>query len=852
MHLSLKIKKKKSICKKGTSSMCRSIQYNISKLGKLLQLFPFDPFLKGRYFILKKRLKSFTKQTLLLQKQKIMSNLNLLESKDPNAFWNLVDTLRKSKAQSGGSIDPDLFHDYFKELNEGIKNPYFDNKFKLNIESKLQSLKGSSYIDILDKDITIDELKTVCMSLKNNKAVGLDGISNELIKCSFPFMSDLLLKLYKNILESSKYVTAWVDDFITPILKSGGIQNDPTFYRGISISSCLGKIFTIIMKNRLVEFLECNNLISNCQIGFTSGKRTTDHIFVLKTLMDMAKSKKKPLYMCFVDLKSAFDTVWRNGLLYKLINMGISDKFISLLRDIFSKTSTCIKTSDGYTEKFHSKVGTRQGCNLSPILFNIFINDIPMILNNVDAQQPCLMDEKISCLMYADDLILFSYSPSGLQKLLNRLQIFCNKWQLTVNTTKTKIMVSHRRKVSHAWCIYGEKIDIVKSFCYLGVTIDSSGNFTKAIERLYIKANRAYHAIKSNINMYNGANVNTLCKLFDTMVKPILLYGSEIWGIFTWRLSTDICIEKAMLRTTTFYEKMHHRFCRQTLGLSKRSSGSMALAEIGRYGLFFNIVESVYKYFQHILNSHKNSLSFKSLCVNIGLHENGISSYFSRIEGLLNVLKCPEMKYQVVNGKIKSNAKTLSRNVATMYKSNFFKKVCIDEKYIFYDQLKKSYIREKYLSFVYNSDLRKTLSKIRCRDNAFPVNYFRYKSVNGNDFNCFLCNKCKGTETHAFLECSAISELRSDFFECLENISPHLKVLSRKQQLQYLLLCIEVEPTIKFAIYCNKILKLYSEKSKDYESNRCVFKQKLDKVVTTKFGRVITKNHLFEDCIYYG
>ena len=182
-------------------------------------------------------------------------------------------------------------------------------------------------------------------------------------------------------------------------------------------------------------------MINNCQIGFTSGKRTTDHIFVLKTIMDMAKSKKKPLYLCFVDLKSAFDTVWRNGLLYKMINMGFSEKIVSLLRDIFSKTSTCVRTSEGYTEKFHSTVGTRQGCNLSPILFNIFINDIPMILNEVDAKQPFILDEKISCLMYADDLILFSFSQEGLQLLLNRLQIFCNKWQLTINTVKTRFWI---------------------------------------------------------------------------------------------------------------------------------------------------------------------------------------------------------------------------------------------------------------------------------------------------------------------------------------------------------------------------------------------------------------------------
>ena len=852
MHLSLKVKKKKSVdIKRTTSSLSHSIKYNIYKVGKLLQLFPSDPFLRGKYFVLKKRLKNVLKQSVLFQKQKILSNLNQLESKDPNAFWNLIKSLRKGKSENGANLDPDVFHEYFKELNEGVKNPFLDNTFKSEIESKLIGLKGSVYIDILDKVITMDELKNVIMSLKNNKAVGLDSISNEIIKCSFIFMSTLLLKLYNNVLDSSTYVKSWLDDFITPILKSGGMVNDPTSYRGISISSCLGKIFTIIMKNRFIKFLELNKLINNCQIGFTSGKRTTDHIFVLKTIMDMAKSKKKPLYLCFVDLKSAFDTVWRNGLLYKMINMGFSEKIVSLLRDIFSKTSTCVRTSEGFTEKFHSTVGTRQGCNLSPILFNIFINDIPMILNEIDAKQPFILDEKISCLMYADDLILFSFSQEGLQLLLNRLQIFCNKWQLTINTVKTKIMIAHQRKCLGSWYIYGKKIDIVKHFCYLGVIIDSAGKFNKGIERLYIKANRAYHSIKSNINFYNGANVNTLCKLFDSVVKPVLLYGSELWGIFNWRLSTVNCIEKTLFCAKSCFEKLHHRFAKQTLGLSKRASGSMALSELGRYGLYYNIINSIYKFYQHLLNSNENSLSYKSLCVNMNMHDSGISSYSSRIEGLLNVLKCPELNITLPNDKIKHNANILSLKFSKMFETDFFNKLGSDDKYMFYDKLKHSYKKEKYLSFIYNSSLRQSLSKIRCCDNSFPVNYFRYKSVNGNDFNCLLCEKFKGNETHALLDCPVTSELRSVFFKDINIIFPHLNVLSHSQKLHYLLLCIEIEPTVKLAIFCNKLLTIHNEKAKDYERNKCNFKEKVENVVSTRSGRVITKTK-HDDFIFYA
>ena len=851
MKFSLKPKKKRNnfVKKNSISPTCQSIRYNLSKLGKLLQLFPFDPFLRGKFYVLKKQLKCFSKQSFQDQKEKIMSNLNLLESRDPNAFWDLVKNLRKSKSE--GTFDPEVFYGYFKDLSEGLKNDYFDEKFKSDVEKKLADLKGVPYIELLDNEITLTELEDVVKSLRNNKAVGFDGISNELIKCSLPFMFKLLLILYNNVIKKSTYVTCWLDDFITPILKSGGLQDDPNSYRGITISSCLGKVFTIIMKNRLASFLESNNLLSKFQIGFCSGKRTTDHIFVLKTLLDVAKSRKKPLYMCFIDLKSAFDTVWRDGLLFKLINLGLSANFINLLKDIFKKTSACVKTIDGYTKKFATKVGTRQGCNLSPLLFNCFINDIPALLDSIEAQQPYLLGDKISCLMYADDLIIFSYSAKGLQTLIDKVVFFCNKWQLTINIAKTKIMVAFKTKISVIWQIYGKNLEIVNSFCYLGIVIDSAGKFTKAIDRLYIKANRAYFAIKSKINFYTGANVNTLCKLFDSMVKPILLYGSELWGVFTWRVGTDQCIKNSLLSHSLPYEKLHLRFCKQTLGLSKKSSNFITMAELGRLGLSYNIVESVYKYWQHLLNSDKDSLCFKALGENVLLDRRGILSYYSRIKSLFKMLKVDDMIEPVINNnEIKSNAKMLSKNFSNMYISNFHERMGTGGKYIFYNSLKFSYVKEKYLSFTSNPELRKSLSMLRCGNNYLPVNYFRYKSSVDSSTKCFLCNSKTGDEKHALLECSSLNDLRTDFFNQLEVNFPHLHSLSIEQKLQYLLLCIEVNPTIKFAIYVAKILKLYKKCAKDMEMNKCDFKEKTLLPVTTRLGRSI-KQPCDNDFVFY-
>ena len=107
---------------------------------------------------------------------------------------------------------------------------------------------------------------------------------------------------------------------------------DPNNYRGISVSSCLGKLFTLIMNERLIKFLDDKIILSDCQIGFKRNYRTSDHIFILNTVLNSYFSIGKRVYACFVDFPKIYDSVWRVGLLYKLILNGLSTKFIHLIK----------------------------------------------------------------------------------------------------------------------------------------------------------------------------------------------------------------------------------------------------------------------------------------------------------------------------------------------------------------------------------------------------------------------------------------------------------------------------------------------------------------------------------------
>ena len=212
----------------------------------------------------------------------------------------------------------------------------------------------------------------------------------------------LIRELFNFILVKSKVPTCWKQGLITPISKSGEIYN-PSDYRGVTVTSCLSKLFTLIVNERLVPFIDAKAILRPNQIGFRRKFRTSDHTFVLNTLLNSYFANGKPVYSCFVDFSEAYDSVWRDEPVYKLILRQFSYRFISLISAMYHGLTSAVKLSNGINPFFESFVGLMKGCNLSPILFNIFINNLtetfdekccPVMIGNYN----------LNCLLYADDL----------------------------------------------------------------------------------------------------------------------------------------------------------------------------------------------------------------------------------------------------------------------------------------------------------------------------------------------------------------------------------------------------------------------------------------------------------------
>ena len=157
--------------------------------------------------------------------------------------------------------------------------------------------------------------------------------------------------------------------FIKPLFKSKGNVSDPDNYRGITLLSCFGKLFTNVINCRLTDFLNTFNAIGTEQAGFKAGLSTVDHMFVLKSLVDIYLSRNRHLYCCFVDYRKAFDTVNRSKLWSKILSLNINGKLFNVVHNIYSQAKSCVCINSTLSNLFPCSVGVRQ--SFSTVIFHI-------------------------------------------------------------------------------------------------------------------------------------------------------------------------------------------------------------------------------------------------------------------------------------------------------------------------------------------------------------------------------------------------------------------------------------------------------------------------------------------------
>ncbi|MCU7801324.1 MAG: hypothetical protein KZQ70_14625 [gamma proteobacterium symbiont of Lucinoma myriamae] len=494
----------------------------------------------------------------------------------------------------------------------------------------------------------------------------------------------------------------------------------------------------------------------------------------MKTIIDKYVLNSKngsKLFACFIDMKKAFDTVWHDGLFLKLQKAGICGKVYNIIKSMYNCSHSRIKCKHVMSGPIEVTKGVHQGNVLSPLLFNVFINDVGDEMMNTHA--PILHESKSSHLLYADDLLLLSTTENGLQHNIDKINEFCNKWGLSINADKSKIMIFTKNgrvaKERYRFTIGQNCLEHVNEYKYLGINISASGKFSIAEKNLSLKASRALFSIKQGI-FDNSIKPSAVLRIFDALIKPIALYNSEIW------IGYKSCYQKKTIdemfdmsfKGFNDFDKIFTRFSKYVLGVHSKASNFAAFSELGQYPLIISVITSCINFWLHAVKSSDKSLlseayweqynSSGAKCMRISFVKNILTDLgFSHVwvnQGSFNissVLLC-------IKNKLKERY--------LLYWQKYMKSDLRTDKLRTYKRFKTTFGLENYLEVILDRKQRKAMTAFRISAHTLKIERGRYLGKQVEDRLCNTCNVVED-EIHLLCECSKYQASRNNMYKII-------------------------------------------------------------------------------------
>ena len=491
-----------------------------------------------------KKKKAIAQKIIKQSKKEYWQNYcnSLNNNSNLNQIWRTVKKIRNGQNDNNGSI-PTIIRDNIEFKDDQQKAEAFAKTFELVsknsnygkefIKNKNLFIKENINIlnkqpiqnDILDENFNIYELLHVLQSTKNS-APGKDNVTYEILKHFSMNSLQHVLTFYNYIWCHGQIPDQWKLSTVIPILKQGKNKHDTLSYRPISLTSNLGKIMERLITNRLDWYIEKNQLFNPFQSGFRKNRNTQDHLFRLQNDIQNALNINSKTVTIFLDIEKAYDMLWREGLLYKILQINITGKMFNWVQDFLKNRLFQVKIKNTFSNIHSLENGTPQGSCVSPILFLIMVNDLK--ISNPDIQ--------IS--LFADDIALWISGPdidtniSIIQKALYDIEKWSKKWGFKISIPKTKAIIfsKHRlRKPPTILKIYNQNIEYVKKFKFLGLIFDSKLNWTHHIDYVEENCNRRINLLRCVSGTKWGANRKNLYNLYTALIRSKIDYGSEFY-----------------------------------------------------------------------------------------------------------------------------------------------------------------------------------------------------------------------------------------------------------------------------------------------------------------------------------
>ena len=684
-------------------------------------------------------------------------------SKNPKQFWEELKSLgpkRKNKIPvecytDSGTVtnEPDYVKNAWKSEFSNLYNPpststEFDIDF---LQHAIESVNfaENNMLDplrdhnaFLNRPLELSEIKDVIKKAKNGKSAGADEIPYEVLK--YDCVIEVIHRLFMLCFESNIIPTVWRQAIICPILKdSNSDPRIPLHYRGISLLSTIYKMYSSVLNNRLISYLEDNNLLVDEQNGFRRDRSCADHVFTLNSIVQ----NRKETFVAFIDLQKAFDTVDRNLLRFSLLSNGIDGDFYNAIKSIYGNTSSCVKINDLHTDWFQTTAGVRQGDNLSPTLFALFINDLAKEIKEMNNGIE-IGNMNLSILLYADDIALLADSTENMQKILDTVSKWCRKWRLCINMKKSAVV--HFRKKGprneFKFRLQGNVLQYSSDYKYLGVIFNEKLNFQNNANTLAKAGGRALGGMISKIHSYKDIGISTFEKLFLNCVAPVLDYCSEVWGLRNYH-----CIEMVQNRALRYY-----------LGVHRFTPLHALHGEFGWKLPYHRHNINAIRYWNRLVIMDDDRITKQVF--NWDFCQCNNHNWSSQIKLLFDSLDFEHIYRDLLVCDITE----FENRLLIKFENGWLEKIKELPKLRLYKEIKRNFSTENYIKMNIPKYHRSILAQFRCGILPIRIETGRYRGEAWDERLCIFCSSDEiEDECHFLLNCTQYSNLRSELYTCI-------------------------------------------------------------------------------------
>jgi hypothetical protein len=738
--------------------------------------------LKQEVVRISKRLKQQTRKTINRHKREQTEEIEGLERDDCRRMWKELKDLAgwtskegisetmfdEKKQEVSGEKVLEVWKEAFRVL--GIEDPHdtkYDIQFSKEIVGQQEEIYEHSFDTRhfsyhLDTPISLEETVAAIGRLKLGKAAGSDGVVAEILIRGGDRVGEAVHKLCQKAWEEEKLPLDWTRGVVVPIYKDGE-KRDPLNYRGITLLSIVGKVYTQIINERLMRYCEKNKILVEEQGGFRPHRGCPDQLFALVEIIQ--NRGKKGTFCCFIDVKKAFDRVFRAGLLHRVAAEGIRGKMWRVLRSIYQTVDSCVRIGDTCTEWFSLETGVRQGCVLSPLLYALFINGLVKELQNLNRGVEIEEGNIINSLLYADDIVLMAENRYQLQEMLDTVSSYAKRWRFELNPKKSEVVVFGLKRAPRdiQWRLGESRIKQVTQYKYLGIELTRTLRWTPYFKRVLAKAKRNMTQALAMGIRGGFMSVRLARIIWMSLVRSVIEYGNEIWGE-----SEVVEFEKIQLqmgkRILRCGSRTSEEVVRGELGWERQRARAdeMRLRYWGKIVRMDNdrVVKRIYRESKTRLEKEESEAKYNEI---------EVTKTWCRYTKELMCELHLESEWRTEQIPDEGEWNRLVRERIHDREQVKWRSKCLQKpKLRTYSKLKTTLRVEPYLE-VYHRGGIPELAKLRGGTNRLRIEQGRYKKEVVEERKCLVCVSGEvEDERHFMLSCSAYADLRSRLWKELE------------------------------------------------------------------------------------